>query len=79
MKRTFKTIALVIVVSMLSTSCATILGGQITQEQKTKPAPGQPQRQVQVGYLIADICFGIIPVAVDFGTGAIYRKNTPKK
>jgi hypothetical protein len=54
-------------------SCATILGGKITTAQKTKPAPGQPQRQVRAGYLIADIIFGLIPLAVDFGTAAIYK------
>lgn len=71
--KSFKRVALVLAACILLNSCATILGGKISQSQKTKPAPGQPQRQVQVGYLIADIIFGIIPAAVDFGTGAIYK------
>lgn len=55
-------------------SCATILGGPITAYQKTKPLAGQPQREVRVGALVADILLtGIIGTGIDFATGAIYK------
>jgi hypothetical protein len=54
-------------------SCATILGGKVTTCQKTKPTTGQPQRDIRIGALIADVCLGVVWVAVDFGTGAIYK------
>lgn len=55
-------------------SCATILGGRITDYQRTKPLPGQPQREVRIGALVADIFLvGLLGVGVDFATGAIYR------
>ena len=66
----------ILMAATLATSfsgCATVLSGPVSQSQKIKPAPGQPQRQVRVGYLIADFCCGILPLAVDFGTGAIYK------
>ncbi len=55
-------------------SCATILGGPITAYQRTKPLPGQPQREIRVAALVADIVLvGLLGTAVDFATGAIYR------
>jgi hypothetical protein len=39
---------------------------------KTKPAPGQPQREVRVLALIADILLFLPGTIVDFATGAIY-------
>jgi hypothetical protein len=61
------------------TSCATIMGGQVTAYQKTKPAPGQPQREVKIGPLICDVIFwGGGGLIVDFATGAIY-KPAPNK
>ena len=66
-------IALGLIASSLS-SCATILGGPITTYQRTKPLPGQPQREVRVGALVADIFLvGLLGIGVDFATGAIYR------
>ncbi|GAB2538668.1 hypothetical protein GCM10027085_31680 [Spirosoma aerophilum] len=36
--------------------------------------PGEPQRQVRAGALIADIMlFPLISIPVDFATGAIYK------
>lgn len=59
---------------LLNTSCATVLGGPVNDYQTTKPAPGEPQREIRVGALIADfILWGPIGVAVDFATGAIYK------
>lgn len=72
MKKMKKVIALGLMVIMLS-SCATILGGKVTQHQKTKPAPGEQQREVRVVALIADLVFFWPGAIVDFATGAIYR------
>ncbi len=57
-----------------ATGCATILGGPISSSQKTKPAPGQQQRDVRVGWLIADILLFAPGLIVDFATGAIYKR-----
>ena len=55
-------------------SCATILGGPVTDYQRTKPLPGQPQREVRVGVLFADLLLvGILGAGIDFATGAIYK------
>ncbi|MBO6828561.1 hypothetical protein [Allomuricauda sp.] len=72
MKKIKKVMALGLMVIMLS-SCATIFGGKVTQYQKTKPAPGEQQREVRVVALIADIVFFWPGAIVDFATGAIYR------
>ena len=54
-------------------SCATIFGGPVSEYQRTKPAAGQPQRNVRVGALIADIVLFWPGAIVDFATGAIYK------
>jgi hypothetical protein len=72
MKKLFRIFA-VILVALSVTSCATVFGGKITQYQKTKPAPGAPQRQVRVGALVADILLFWPGTIVDFATGAIYK------
>ncbi|MCK8494970.1 MULTISPECIES: hypothetical protein [Spirosoma] len=55
------------------TSCATVFGGPRTSYQVTKPRDGEPQREVRVGALIADIILFWPGTIVDFATGAIYR------
>jgi hypothetical protein len=66
-----KTLVLAVMVFSF-TSCATILGGKITDCQKTKPATGK--RQVRVAALVIDIITGgIVWPAIDFATGAIYK------
>lgn len=66
--------AVIALASATLSSCATVFGGPITTYQKTKPAAGQPQREVRVGALIADIILtGAIGTVVDFATGAIYK------
>jgi hypothetical protein len=55
------------------TSCATVFGGRVTDHQKRKPMPGEPQREVRVGALIADIILFWPGAIVDFATGAIYK------
>ncbi|UPL48264.1 hypothetical protein [Hymenobacter sublimis] len=54
-------------------SCATVFGGPISTYQKTKPAAGQPQRDIRVGALIADILLFWPGAVIDFATGAIYK------
>jgi hypothetical protein len=54
-------------------SCATVFGGPVSTYQKTKPEAGQPQRDVRVGALIADIILFWPGTIVDFATGAIYK------
>lgn len=72
MKKLFK-ITLIGLIALSMTGCATILGGPVSQYQKTKPAPGQPQREVRVLALIADIVLFLPGTIVDFATGAIYK------
>ena len=60
-------------ISIMLTSCATIFGGPVTEYQKTKPGPGEQQRDVRVVALIADIVIFVPSLIVDFATGAIYK------
>ena len=60
-------------IAIMMTSCATVFGGKVTAHQKTKPGPGEQQRQVRVGALIADILLFAPGLIVDFATGAIYK------
>ncbi|QMW04887.1 hypothetical protein [Spirosoma foliorum] len=55
------------------TSCATVFGGRITEHQKRKPLPGEIQREVRVGALIADVLLFWPGAVIDFATGAIYK------
>jgi len=59
-------------------SCATVLGGRVTECQRTKPKTGQPSREIRAGALIADIFLGLVWVGVDFATGAIYKPYNNK-
>jgi hypothetical protein len=65
-------IVLVIIVIGLP-SCATVFGGPVSDCQRTKPAPGEPAREVRGGALIADILLFWPGAIVDFATGAIYK------
>ena len=61
------------------TSCATIVGGQVSESQRRKPLPGEQSRQIKVGALIADaFFFGGVGILIDFATGAIYKPAEPK-
>ena len=60
-------------IALMMTSCATVFGGKVTAHQKTKPGPGEQQREVRVGALIADILLFAPGLIVDFATGAIYK------
>ncbi|SNS09992.1 hypothetical protein SAMN06295967_103166 [Belliella buryatensis] len=67
-----KLLSMVLIMASLS-SCATIFGGPVTEYQRTKPGPGEPQRQVRVGALVANILLFMPGLIVDFATGAIYK------
>ena len=69
-----KTIILLAVICTFS-SCATILGGKVTDYQRKLPVPGEHQRKVRTVWLIADILIFPPLVIVDFATGAVYRKE----
>lgn len=53
--------------------CATILGGKVSDCQRTHPAPGKPDRAIRGAALIADIIFFPPGIMVDFVTGAIFK------
>ena len=74
MKKATKIIA-ILLIALIFTNCATILGGPINSYQKTKPAPGQQEREVRVVALIADILLFLPGTIVDFATGAIYKPH----
>ena len=71
--KTFKHICLVMVACATLSSCATVFGGKVTEYQKTKPAAGQPQREIRVGALVADVLLFWPGALIDFATGAIYK------
>ncbi len=66
-------LAIVALAASTLSSCATVFGGPVTAYQKTPPAAGQPQRDIRVGALIADILLFWPGTIVDFATGAIYK------
>lgn len=68
-----KNVIVIGLVTIMMSSCATVFGGKVTEYQKTKPRPGEPQREVRVVALIADILLFWPGAIVDFATGAIYR------
>lgn len=73
MKKSLTKSLLAVAILASMSSCATVFGGRVTEYQRTRPAPGQPQREVRVGALIADVVLFWPGVIVDFATGAIYR------
>lgn len=73
MKKSLTKSLLAVAILATMSSCATVFGGRVTEYQRTRPAPGQPQREVRVGALIADVVLFWPGVIVDFATGAIYR------
>ena len=72
MKKRIKPIS-ILLIAVLFSSCATVLGGGITDHQKRKPLDGEPQRDVRVVALVADIILFWPFADVDFATGAIYK------
>lgn len=68
-----KNVFVVALVALMFSSCATVFGGPVTAHQKTKPLPGQQQREIRVIALVADILLFLPGTIVDFATGAIYK------
>jgi len=69
-----KLVALILCACVMA-SCATITNkGPVTASQKKKPGPGEPQREIRVGAFIGDLLLFVWPLAIDFGTGAIWKK-----
>ena len=66
-------VLVLVVMTICMSSCATVLGGKVTDCQRTRPSSEEPSREVRVGALIADIILFLPAVIVDFATGAIYR------
>lgn len=73
MKKVIKSALAVVLVAVMLSGCATILGGPVSDCQRTKPAPGQPAREIRAAALIADILLFWPGAIVDFATGAIYK------
>ena len=75
-----KLLAVCLIMAFAFSSCATILiPGEASVCQRTKPAPGQPQREVQIEYLVADILLFPIGLIVDFATAKIYKPCVSKE
>ena len=60
-------------IALSLSGCATIFGGKITESQRRKPGPGEPQREIRVAALVADILIFLPSVVVDFADAAIYK------
>ena len=76
--RKTKSVISILLISVVFSSCATVLGGPRTSYQQTKPKEGEPKREVAVGFLIADILLFPIAMAWEFPMGHIY-KDQPSK
>ncbi|HKJ44032.1 MAG TPA: hypothetical protein VKA27_18185 [Sunxiuqinia sp.] len=72
-KLSVKLVAILLLAATVLPSCATVFGGPVSACQRTKPAPGEPAREVRAGALIADILLFWPGAIVDFATGAIYK------
>ena len=72
MKRFILNLLLLIIVVSFS-SCATVLGGKVTEYQRKKPADGDLARKIRGVALVADILLFWPGAIVDFATGAIYQ------
>lgn len=69
-----KILILLIAVSFLLQSCATVFGGRINGCQKSKPKRDEPRRQIRPVSLVADILMGYgVGLIIDFADGAIYK------
>lgn len=73
MKKKVLNVLAIVMIALTLSSCATVFGGAVTDYQRTKPAEGQPSREVRAGALIADILLFWPGAIVDFATGAIYK------
>ena len=60
-------------------SCATIMGGPITEHQANRPGPGEPPRQIRPVPLIANVLLFWPGVFIDLATGAAYKPAPSKR
>ena len=73
MKKITKGFFVAAMATILFSSCATVLGGKVSDCQRTKPAAGKPSRAIRGGALIADFILFFPGAIIDFVTGAIYK------
>jgi len=73
MKKNITAFLMLILLAGSMSSCATVFGGKVSDCQRTKPGPGDPERPVRVAALIADIVLFWPGLIIDFATGAIYK------
>ena len=73
MKKRITNLLALAVIAVTFSSCATVFGGRVTECQRTKPAVGQPSREIRAGALVADVLLFWPGAVVDFATGAIYK------
>lgn len=64
-----------LILSLSLNSCATIIGGKVTEYQRIKPLVGEPSRKIRGVALVADILLFWPGAIVDFATGAIYQPD----
>lgn len=62
-----------LMIAVMLSSCATVLGGRVSSCQRTKPAAGAPAREIRAVALIADVLLFWPGAVIDFATGAIYK------
>jgi hypothetical protein len=74
MKKLIVNLLLLIFVVSLN-SCATIIGGKVTEYQRRKPLAGESSRKIRGVALVADILLFWPGAIVDFATGAIYQPD----
>lgn len=76
-----KSVLLCMVIALTFSSCATILGGKVSECQKRKPTGGEPKREVRWASVAANlVCACPECIVVDICTKAIYKPcETDKK
>jgi len=73
MKKSILKVSAILLIAVTLSSCATLFCGPVSECQRTRPAQGQPARQVRAGALILDIILFWPGAIVDFATSAIYQ------
>lgn len=71
-----KKVIVLISAAVMLQSCATVLNGKRTECQKLQKK-NEVNRQINMGWVAVDILCGIIPLFIDFKTGALYEKEAP--
>lgn len=65
---------LILVLAIMCSGCATVLGGK----QTPRPKEGEPKRKIRWGFFAADLIFFPPGLIVDFAAGTIYREGNEK-